>query len=191
MKSKKEALFLRIEPELGSALRTQAEQGECSLNEWCSEILRRSVNRGGFEFYEDDTLVHVKNSAKNIFSDSLKSIILFGSYARGDHTSESDIDILLVLDKKVKITRKLYSQFDEVSSFSDKVSIHFVTVPDIADSLSGLWCEIALEGIVLFDRDLYVSRLLIVLRKRIMEGEYESKFSHGHRYWIHKSKEAA
>lgn len=34
--------------------------------------------------------------------DHLKKIMLFGSHARGDQTEDSDIDILVVVDKKEK-----------------------------------------------------------------------------------------
>ncbi len=35
---------------------------------------------------------------KAIYGDALKSVILFGSYARGDERDGSDVDILLLLD---------------------------------------------------------------------------------------------
>ncbi|MDE7310715.1 MAG: nucleotidyltransferase domain-containing protein [Eubacterium sp.] len=33
-----------------------------------------------------------------IFGEHLKSVILYGSYARGDFTADSDIDIMILLD---------------------------------------------------------------------------------------------
>lgn len=36
--------------------------------------------------------------SKNLFKDKLKSVILYGSYARGDYDDESDIDIMIVVD---------------------------------------------------------------------------------------------
>lgn len=36
--------------------------------------------------------------AKDLFSEKLHSVILFGSYARGDFDSESDIDIMILAD---------------------------------------------------------------------------------------------
>ncbi len=42
----------------------------------------------------DETRIELQN----IYADRLKEIILFGSYARGDYSSESDIDLLVVLD---------------------------------------------------------------------------------------------
>lgn len=38
------------------------------------------------------------NELKKIFSTHLKQIILYGSYARGDYNSNSDIDIMLLVD---------------------------------------------------------------------------------------------
>jgi predicted nucleotidyltransferase len=43
-------------------------------------------------------------SAKTIFSEHLVSLVLFGSYARGDYDNESDIDVLVLVDlDKMKI----------------------------------------------------------------------------------------
>lgn len=36
--------------------------------------------------------------AKEIFGDKLRSVILYGSYARGDYDNESDIDIMILVD---------------------------------------------------------------------------------------------
>ncbi|MFM6024422.1 MAG: nucleotidyltransferase domain-containing protein, partial [Dolichospermum sp.] len=36
-----------------------------------------------------------------VYGNNLKQVILFGSYARGDFTSDSDIDILIVTQKKL------------------------------------------------------------------------------------------
>ena len=118
----------------------------------------------------------------------LKAVIIFGSWARGDQTSESDLDVLVVLDSKIKITRKLYTEWEEFNfkdvSLPDNLSIHFSQVP--SQSLSGFWCEIASDGIVIFDVGLQVSRFLINLREKILSGQYSARFSHGHRYWIER-----
>jgi len=43
-------------------------------------------------------LSSVSKKARETFDDALKSVILFGSYARGDYDGESDIDIMLLVD---------------------------------------------------------------------------------------------
>lgn len=46
----------------------------------------------------NEILQKVADELKNVFGTSLKSVILFGSYARGDFDEESDIDILILVD---------------------------------------------------------------------------------------------
>lgn len=43
-------------------------------------------------------LSNVAETAKEIFNDKLESVILFGSYARGDYDDQSDIDIMIIAD---------------------------------------------------------------------------------------------
>ena len=40
----------------------------------------------------------VAQESKKIFGSSLNSVILFGSYARGDYDEDSDIDVLILVD---------------------------------------------------------------------------------------------
>lgn len=55
----------------------------------------------------------IKESVK--MADPKATLILYGSYARGDYNNESDIDLLILIDKenitrndKIKITYPLY-----------------------------------------------------------------------------------
>jgi len=43
-------------------------------------------------------LKELESGVRNVFSEKLKNIYLFGSYARGDFDKESDIDVLIVVD---------------------------------------------------------------------------------------------
>lgn len=45
-----------------------------------------------------NVLGKVKENSKHIYGNKLDRIILYGSYARGDNTEESDIDIMILLD---------------------------------------------------------------------------------------------
>ncbi len=46
----------------------------------------------------DELLSEVTAEAKNIFGTKLHSVILYGSYARGDYDEESDVDIMFLVD---------------------------------------------------------------------------------------------
>jgi len=43
-------------------------------------------------------LEETKGQLSSLYAERLKEVILFGSYARGDYTRGSDIDLLLLLD---------------------------------------------------------------------------------------------
>lgn len=58
----------------------------------------------------------VKNASKRLYGDKLDRIILFGSYARGDNTEESDIDIMIVLNCETDDVKKLRSLTAEMAS---------------------------------------------------------------------------
>ena len=44
----------------------------------------------------DEILEEFVNKSKNVLGDSFVSAILYGSYARGDYNSSSDVDIMLL-----------------------------------------------------------------------------------------------
>lgn len=43
-------------------------------------------------------ITKLSDHARSVFGDKLKSVILFGSYARGDFDNESDIDVMILVD---------------------------------------------------------------------------------------------
>ncbi len=58
-----------------------------------------------------DILSQVKQIAEKQFGERLKSVRLYGSYARGEENEESDIDILIVLDE----IKEYWQEYDKVS----------------------------------------------------------------------------
>jgi predicted nucleotidyltransferase len=58
----------------------------------------------------------VKDSALNMFADKLDKVILFGSYARDDYDSESDVDIMLLLDITAQSINNYFADIVKLSS---------------------------------------------------------------------------
>ena len=46
---------------------------------------------------------------ENVIRRKIKKIILYGSYARGDYNSSSDIDIMILTDDEIEIYRNKIS----------------------------------------------------------------------------------
>jgi len=71
-------------------------------------------------------LGEVYNSCNNIFDNTIKDAYLYGSYARGDYHSESDVDILLTVDMSSAEIAKLRNAVAMVTS--DLSLKHDITV---------------------------------------------------------------
>ena len=74
---------------------------------------------------------------------------------------------------------------------SRTVNPHFVHLPRDPLSCGSLWFEAALDGIVLFERDLAVTRFLQEdVRRAVADGLIVRKSSHGHPYWVKQERTA-
>jgi hypothetical protein len=49
--------------------------------------------------------------------------------------------------------------------------------------VTGLWAEAALDGVVLFERGLVVSKRLAAVRRDIVAGRLVRRLAHGQPYW--------
>ena len=61
-------------------------------------------------------LNRVRSVSEQLYGSKLNKIILYGSYARGDNTEESDIDIMIVLNCEKDEVRRLRSMTSEMAS---------------------------------------------------------------------------
>jgi hypothetical protein len=167
---------LRLEPELHARLRDEAAARGVSLNELCARRLAQpDVGVGG----------RVLERAAAQFGSALRGVVVFGSWARRSAWAESDIDVLLVVDPAQKLERALYGEWDREAVLVEgrRVEPHITHLPGEGARPSGLWCELAMQGLVLYDRDLATSRYLASVRARIARGEIERRVAHGQPYW--------
>ncbi len=74
-------------------------------------------------------LADTKAHLKKIYGDALKDIILYGSYARGDFTEGSDIDLIILLEdiKELAAERKKY--FDAIWELNLKYDTVISIIP--------------------------------------------------------------
>lgn len=177
---------LRIDPRLHGTLRRSAAEADLSLNEYCARTLagaRPGVSGPGWEVVER-VAATVEAGLVGVVG-----VVIYGSWARGEAARESDVDVLIVVDGGVSVARSLYRKWDEepVSWEGRRVEPHFVHLPPASELPSGTWAEVAVDGIVLFDRDLKVSRYLVRLRRMIVEGRVVRRESHGQPYWMEAS----
>lgn len=122
--------------------------------------------------------------AAALFGERLTAVLLSGSVARGDAEASSDFDVLVVVGLSVGLTRSLYRRWDEAPVTWEGCTIdpHFAHQPDFDAPPSGLWAEFALDGIVLFERGLVLSRALVRIRREILAGRLERRVVHRQPY---------
>ena len=173
--------LLRIDPGLHGALRRAARARGVSLNEYCATRLAAPA---GEPLACKGAPAMVRRVAA-LLGESLIGVVAFGSWARGEMTDTSDIDVLIVVDADVAVTRDLYRRWDEEPvRWKDRlVDPHFVHLAAPRDGASGLWAEVAIDGIVLFERDLRLSSMLAAVRRSLVEGRMRRRVVHGQGYW--------
>ncbi len=133
-----------------------------------------------------DTASQTVMRACAIVGEALVGVVVFGSWARGTATDASDVDILIVTGADMAVTRGLYREWDAAPLEWEgrPIEPHFVGLPEPHGRLTGLWAEVATDGLVLYERGFAMSRRLAEIRGRIADGEMVRRWSNGHPYWI-------
>lgn len=171
---------VRLDPGLHSRLREEARDAGISLNDLCV----RKLSPPGASL-PGPAQAAVRRAA-DVAGNALLGVVAFGSWARGEMVDTSDVDVLLILDGTQEIHRDLYRSWDEtpVSWDGRPVNPAFVHLPPPDAPMSGFWAEVAVDGIVIYERDLLVSNRLAEFRREIASGTIERRHSHGHPYWV-------
>jgi UTP:GlnB (protein PII) uridylyltransferase len=100
--------LLRVPPGLHRALRRTAQAAGLSLNEYC--VRKLAAPMGNLASVADAAAA--VSHAAGLFGEDLLAVAAFGSWSRGDLRSASDVDLLVVLDERIELTRDLYRRWD-------------------------------------------------------------------------------
>ena len=103
-------------------------------------------------------LCEFRNKTKSIMGDSLKQMILYGSYARGDYKKNSDIDIMILTDfndeEIVKYRELIWNITYDLELENDIIISSILRNIDKFNHLSNIlpfYTNVNTEGIVLSD----------------------------------------
>lgn len=70
----------------------------------------------------EKVLMKTKQGLETVFGEKLKSVILYGSYARGDQNEESDVDVMAL----VEIPKEDIPKFrDDVIDFCTDINLEY------------------------------------------------------------------
>jgi predicted nucleotidyltransferase len=173
--------LLRLPPRLHRTLTARAAAHQLSLNEYCV----RKLAGPEAPMIRDTAALEVAARAQVVGGARLIGLIVHGSWARAETRAASDVDVLVVVDAELALTRALYREWDEVPLSWGRLAVdaHFLHLPANPDRASGVWCEAAIDGIVLSDRDGRIEQTLRRIRRAVADGRLVRKHAHGQPYW--------
>ncbi|MES1255174.1 MAG: nucleotidyltransferase domain-containing protein, partial [Acidobacteriota bacterium] len=151
-----------------------------SLNEYC--VRRLAVQGTGLA--SDQGALQTVTAASSLFGDALLAVIVYGSWLRGEAVATSDVDVLVVVEPRMALTRALYRAWDAAPVVwqGRRVDPHFVHPPQ--DRVAGgVWAEVAVAGVVVFERGWRISARLVDIRHEIAAGKLVRRLVHGQPYW--------
>ncbi len=174
-------VLLRLPAGVHAALESAARSAGLSFNEYCA---RRLAAPSTVHAVSDDGLRAI-NTAAALFGEALVAVVLYGSWATGRASASSDVDLFVVLERSVPLTRDLYRRWDAapLTWQGRPVDPHFAHAPRPDDPPSAAWAEAAIGGVVLYERDPRVSRHLVRVRTAVAEGRLVRRVAHGQPYW--------
>ncbi len=173
--------LLRLPAALHRELVANASAEALSLNEYCV----RRLGGPDLRIAARQEVAAVLASAAAVAGAHLLGVIAHGSWVRSEARDSSDVDVMIVVDGSVPLTRSLYRAWDSAAPTWDgrTVDAHFVHLPAAGSRASSVWCELAVEGLLLSDRDGALSAALVDVRRAIAHGRLVRKTAHGQPYW--------
>ena len=122
---------------------------------------------------------------KSYLGDNLISLVLFGSRARGDAMETSDHDLFIIAKELPTrpFRRKLFIRAPLKGQFEEKLSIVAKTPEEVLGTFPSFFLDLALDGIILFDRDGFFANFQTKVREIISQAGLQRKEDNGEYYW--------
>lgn len=133
-------------------------------------------------------LQHFLRVLHSRYGEELVSVVLFGSWARGDARADSDIDLLVVSKhfprSRLDRHRDIFEAAKAVTrDFASKVSVIPLT-PEEAGATKPFYLGMLTARVLLYDRDAFFTKLLQRLEARLAElGSKRLVDKDGYEYW--------
>jgi len=98
-----------------------------------------------------EPVLKLRSELERIYGARLKRLVIYGSYARGTETADSDIDVAVVLDGEVRPGREIDRMIDTITDlnleFATLISVFPVSEADFSERQSPLLNNLRREGI--------------------------------------------
>jgi len=96
-------------------------------------------------------LQQFKSDLQKLYGERFEKLILYGSYTRGNQHTESDIDLLLILNGMTSASNELYYANELITNYLLDYELLFSIIPTTADKFENmpnpLYYNIKREGV--------------------------------------------
>ena len=135
-----------------------------------------------------------------VLGERLVSVVVFGSLARGCWSRDSDVDVLIVAEgwervpvwDRLREIRRAERLIEASPEYAQAVSRGFYPILQPyplsvkeAQRFNRIYLDMVLEGIILYDHDGFMEKVLNRVRKRLEEiGAVRVSLPSGRHYWV-------
>lgn len=179
-------MLLRLDPALHRRLALRAQERRVSVNRLCADLLERGLGHREVRPWWEDQAKGVVDLLRRHFGGALLGVAVFGSQVQGSASEGSDVDFLIVLDRRTSLQRSLYAWWDGAVRWEGpaEASPQFVHLPKDPAEAGGIWLEAAVASEILWERGRAFSSMLVRLRGEIKSGAVRRFWSNGQPYWV-------
>lgn len=138
-----------------------------------------------------DDLERVVDNYREQWNERLVALAIFGSYARGEETSRSDIDILLIANRlpKRKFERELFIRKPVIGVLKKKFNVIAWTQEEFESNFSNIYLDLGQDTVICYDPSGYLKEKLEEIKRITEEAKLERlKLASGY-IWRWKSSE--
>ncbi len=144
-----------------------------------------SRSKPGVPVGETGLLTRVVSKLREGLGGDLVAVVLFGSRARGEAHEGSDWDVLVIARRLPERTLERAIQLKQMlpPEHRGEVSLLAKTPEEFMSNLPDLYLDIALDGIVLYDTDEYMTKRLRFLKALIQRRGLQREREDGDLIW--------
>lgn len=134
-------------------------------------IMFKETVRQEQQTFVESTLSSVVAALQRELGERMMALVLFGSRARGDATSTSDWDLFLVATQLPErpFQRHLYIKRILPREWRAALAILAKTPTEFESTLIPLYLDLAMDGILLYDSDNYMTNHLAAIRQTLQK----------------------
>ncbi|MEN2984311.1 MAG: nucleotidyltransferase domain-containing protein [Dictyoglomaceae bacterium] len=137
---------------------------------------------------EKEITEKILKEAKSLYNENLIALGIFGSFARGEFSQSSDIDLIILIEKAEKSIKRYKDFYNLETSLGIEINPIVLSVEE-ARIFHSIYLSFFDGLIILYDKIGILKKIVEKLYKFLEEGIIEKDETRGVSYWRIKDEE--